>query len=144
MTRVIAIALAETDAQRAEAFDVMVQLRPHLTRESFVAQARRQTDAVGWKLVTARVDGRVVACSGFRIAEWLAWGKALYVDDLVTDANLRSGGHGGALFDWLVTHAREAGCDSLQLDSGVQRFDAHRFYLTKRMELRSHHFSLKL
>ena len=138
------ITLAETDSERAEAFHVMVQLRPHLSRESFVAQARRQTDAVGWQLLTARVEGRVVACSGFRIAEWLAWGKALYVDDLVTDASVRSTGHGAALFDWLVVRAREEGCESLQLDSGVQRFDAHRFYLTERMEIRSHHFSLKL
>jgi len=32
----------------------------------------------------------------------------------------------------------------LHLDSGVQRFSAHRFYLSKRMEISSHHFSLKL
>lgn len=138
------IALAETDAERARAFDVIVQLRPHLTRESFVAQARRQSDAQGWKLATVELEGRVVACAGFRIAEWLAWGKTLYVDDLVTDADLRSGGHGGALFDWLVVHAREAGCASLHLDSGVQRFGAHRFYLGKRMDITSHHFGLKL
>ncbi|MGZ5001726.1 MAG: GNAT family N-acetyltransferase, partial [Chthoniobacterales bacterium] len=30
------------------------------------------------------------------------------------------------------------------LDSGVQRFDAHRFYLMKRMKISSHHFSLEL
>lgn len=138
------IELAETDATRARAFEVMRQLRPHLSLDAFLAQARRQTEAHGWQLVTASVDGAVVACAGYRIAEWLAWGKALYVDDLVTDERVRSGGHGGALFDWLVAHAREAGCVSLQLDSGVQRYEAHRFYLNKRMEIRSHHFALKL
>lgn len=138
------IELAETDADRSRAFVVMSQLRPELTLDAFLAQARRQTDAHGWQLAIASVEGRVVACAGYRIAEWLAWGKALYVDDLVTDADVRSGGHGGALFDWLVVRAREAGCVSFHLDSGVQRFDAHRFYLRKRMEIRSHHFSMKL
>ncbi|MGZ5023946.1 MAG: GNAT family N-acetyltransferase, partial [Chthoniobacterales bacterium] len=32
----------------------------------------------------------------------------------------------------------------LTLDSGVQRFDAHRFYLMKRMKISSHHFVLDL
>jgi len=138
------IQLAETDADRARAFAVIAQLRPHLTLDTFLAQARRQTSAHAWKLLTAEVDGAVVACAGFRIAEWLAWGKALYVDDLVTDASARSGGHGGALLDWIVGYARENGCASVQLDSGVQRFGAHRFYLQKRMDITSHHFSLKL
>jgi hypothetical protein len=48
------------------------------------------------------------------------------------------------LFDWLVAQAREHGCARLELDSGVQRFRAHRFYLMKRMEISSHHFMLKL
>jgi len=138
------IQLAESDADRTRAFPVIVQLRPHLTLETFLAQARRQTDSHAWKLLTVEVDRMTVACAGFRVGEWLAWGKALYVDDLVTDANVRSGGHGGALLDWMVGYARENGCASVQLDSGVQRFGAHRFYLQKRMDITSHHFSLKL
>jgi GNAT superfamily N-acetyltransferase len=136
--------LAETDADRARAFPTIVQLPPHLSLDTFLAQARRQSDGCGWKLVTAEVDHRVVACAGFRISEWLAWGKALYVDDLVTGESERSGGHGGALMDWLVAHAREAGCTALHLDSGVQRFGAHRFYLARRMDITSHHFAMKI
>jgi hypothetical protein len=30
------------------------------------------------------------------------------------------------------------------LDSGVQRFGAHRFYLRRRMDITSHHFALDL
>ena len=51
---------------------------------------------------------------------------------------------GGMLFDWLVSHARENRCEVLSLDSGVQRFAAHRFYLAKRMDITCHHFALKL
>jgi hypothetical protein len=43
-----------------------------------------------------------------------------------------------------VAEARATGCAKLELDSGVQRFDAHRFYLRKRMIISSHHFSLEL
>lgn len=40
--------------------------------------------------------------------------------------------------------AREKDYDQFHLDSGVQRFGAHRFYLTKRMDISSHHFALRL
>jgi hypothetical protein len=48
------------------------------------------------------------------------------------------------LLDWMIERAREENCKSLELDSGVQRFDAHRFYLTNRMVISSHHFRLVL
>jgi len=82
--------------------------------------------------------------AGFRMSESLFAGRFCYVDDLVTDGSGRSLGYGGALFDWLVAEARAEGCGKLELDSGVQRFAAHRFYLTKRMIISSHHFSLEL
>jgi coproporphyrinogen III oxidase len=40
--------------------------------------------------------------------------------------------------------ARLAGGGELHLDSGVQRFDAHRFYLRHRMAIVGHHFALPL
>jgi hypothetical protein len=43
-----------------------------------------------------------------------------------------------------VEEARREGCRALHLDSGVQRFAAHRFYLGKRMEITSRHFGLAL
>jgi GNAT superfamily N-acetyltransferase len=72
----------------------------------------------------------------------LAWGRALYVDDLVTLESERSQGHGDALLDWLTEEARRRQCVVLHLDSGTHRHGAHRFYLRKRMHISSYHFSL--
>jgi GNAT superfamily N-acetyltransferase len=137
------IALATTDADLTACFPVMVQLRPHLTREEFFTRVRRQQES-GFQLAALRSAGEVVAVAGFRVLENLAWGRFLYVDDLVTSAARRSQGHGEALLDWLVARARTDGCAQLHLDSGVQRFGAHRFYLAQRMDITSHHFALKL
>jgi GNAT superfamily N-acetyltransferase len=68
----------------------------------------------------------------------------LYVDDLVSKSGDRSKGYGNQLFNWLVNYAQTENCQQLTLDSGVQRFAAHRFYLHQRMEITSHHFTLKL
>jgi GNAT superfamily N-acetyltransferase len=89
-------------------------------------------------------DGEVKAVGGFRIAEWLAGGKYLEIEDLATKDGERSKGYGGALFDWLVELARRENCDQIRLVSHVKRFGAHRFYLRQGMIIEAHYFSLRL
>lgn len=140
----VRIALAEGDADIARCYEVMRELRPHIeTEKAFVAQVLRQQKQ-GYLLAFLEVEKAIRAVAGYRLQEFLFQGRHLYVDDLVTRESDRSAGYGGMLFDWLVTQAWEHGCASLELDSGVQRFDAHRFYLLKRMKIASHHFSLTL
>jgi GNAT superfamily N-acetyltransferase len=135
------IRLAESDEEISSCFRVVEQLRPHLLQETFVDKIRRQ-QTQGYRLAFLTEDDRVLAVAGFRVVENLVGGRILYVDDLVTDSASRSFGRGRTLFGWLVEQARVEGCRFLELDSGVQRFDAHRFYLSKRMMISSHHFRL--
>lgn len=138
------IRLAKTRAQIARCHAVMRELRPHFQkRAQFVERVRRQ-QREGYLLAYLEADGEVRAVAGYRFLESLFSGRFLYVDDLVTREGDRSAGYGGELFDWLVEQAREQRCQNLELDSGVQRFDAHRFYLVKRMKISSYHFSLPL
>lgn len=137
------VKLAETDEEVARCFPVMVQLRPHLSREEFMGQVNRQRQS-GYQLAFLEADGAVRAVAGFRILEMLSRGRFMYVDDLVTDATARSLGYGGQLFDWLLAYAVDQGCQQIDLDSGVQRTGAHRFYFQKRMHIASFHFALSL
>lgn len=137
------IRLATTDDEVKRCFPVVQQLRTHLREQDFLATIRRQ-EAGGFRLAFLEDGGNVRAVAGFRVMDNLFSGRVLYVDDLVTDEAARSRGHGKALLAWLIEQARSADCTSLELDSGVQRFDAHRFYLTNRMVISSHHFRLVL
>ena len=138
------VALARTPAEIARCYEVMRELRTHFTdRKKFVEQVRRQQRG-GYLLAFVEGRGEVRAVAGYRFIEWLFSGRFLYVDDLVTRANDRSLGYGARLMDWLIARAREAKCTSVDLDSGVQRFDAHRFYFMRRMTIRSYHFSLPI
>lgn len=122
-------------------YPVMRQLRPHLSEAEFAANVAKQR-LQGYQLLAASTDDNPVAVAGFRVLDNLAWGRFLYVDDLVTDEAHRSEGLGGLLLDWLTDYCRRNGITQLHLDSGVQRFGAHRFYLLKRMDITSHHFGL--
>jgi GNAT superfamily N-acetyltransferase len=137
------VAIAETPEQIRRCFPVMRELRSHFDDpEKFVERVMRQ-QRDGYLLAYLEAGNEVRAVAGYRFLESLFSGKFLYVDDLVTRAADRSRGFGGRLFDWLVDEARQHSCDHLELDSGVQRFDAHRFYLVKRMNISSYHFRIK-
>jgi GNAT superfamily N-acetyltransferase len=123
----------------------MKELRTDLKDdEDFFQRVKRQQDLYSYKLLYLEDKGSIKSAAGTRISECLAWGKFLYVDDLVTLSSERSKGFGELLFEHLVRYALENSCDQLHLDSGVQRFDAHRFYLKKGMDITSHHFAMKL
>jgi GNAT superfamily N-acetyltransferase len=137
------INIATSDDEISACYAVMTELRPHLALDEFVAQVKRQANASNFSLVYLSNDG-IKAVAGIRIAEWLAGGKYLEIEDLVSRSADRSKGYGGELFDWIVDYAKEQGCREVRLVSHVKRFDAHRFYFKKRMALEAHYFSMSI
>ena len=137
------IKIAATDKEIEDCYAVMAELRPHILAEEFLPKIKKMAAETGFGLIYLK-DGEVKAVGGFRIAEWLAGGKYLEIEDLATKDGERSKGYGGALFDWLVEHAKRENCDQLRLVSHVKRFGAHRFYLRKGMIIEAHYFSMSL
>lgn len=137
------IKIAETDSEIQNCFNVMLQLRPHLSSENFLKVIRDQMKE-GYLLAFLTADGEVKSVAGFRLLTSLSAGYHLYVDDFVSSSKDRSKGFGSELFDWLVQYGRSNKCKKLRLDSGVQRYGAHRFYLRKGMDITCHHFDLAL
>src|SRR4051794_615128 len=131
------------------AAEAMLELRPHLgTALAFVRRVDDVQRPEGYRLVASFDDDATdaddaAAVAGFRVLHLLAWGHAMYVDDLSTRGASRGRGHAGALLDWLVDEAGRLGCEQLHLDSGVlpERADAHRLYYNKRLQVRSLHFA---
>lgn len=137
------ISVAQTNADISRCFPVMQQLRPHLVEADFIVTVHRMRSE-GFHLACLEEDGVVRAVAGYRYNEKLFSGRNLYVDDLVTDASHRSRGHGARLLAWLSAEARAHDCVQLELDSGVQRLDAHRFYFRERMYVSAFHFVISL
>lgn len=133
-----------TPAELAMCYPAIEELRPHLSEAEFLQQALRQMTQHGYQLVALFDAEAVVAVAGYRIAEYLAWGRTFYVDDLITRESARSQGHGGRLLDWLLQEARQLDCAQFHLDSGVHRHAAHRLYMSRHLQISSHHFSLPL
>lgn len=137
------IQLATTDAEIAACFPVMQELRPHLEEADFLERVRKLEKA-GYRLGYVQQSEGVVAVAGFWIRENLAWGRFMYVDDLVTMASQRSHGIGSRFLVWLRDYAINEGCQQLHLDSGTQRKDAHRFYERQGVAMFGYHFATDL
>jgi GNAT superfamily N-acetyltransferase len=122
---------------------VLRQLRTHLDAGSLAA-VYAEGHPQGLRFLVAYDGDRCVGVAGWRILALTFAIRKLYVDDLVTASDGRSKGVGHALLAELEARARAAGCTVLDLDSGVQRHDAHRFYFRERMHISSHHFTKAL
>jgi len=133
------------DARLAtDVLPVLEQLRPHLTAESFAA-VYAEGHPQGLRFTAAYDEqDRCVAVAGWRLLATTVALRKLYVDDLVTTAAHRGQGVGAALLRELERRARGAGCRVLDLDSGADREDAHRFYFREQMVIRGFHFLRRL
>ncbi len=110
--------------------------------QDWVMQAGAQQ---GYRLAASFDDAaQAQAVCGFRVVNMLYSGRQLYIDDLSTVPAARGRGHARALLEWAEAEARRLGCESLHLDSGVQRFPAHRLYLKSGMDITAHHFAKSL
>jgi len=123
----------------SDVLPVLRELRPHLTAESF-ATVYEQGHPQGLRFTAAYDDGRCVGVAGWRLVVTTVCVLKLYIDDLVTTEAARSQGVGRALLASLTQRAREAGCRVIDLDSGVHRSDAHRFYMREGLTISSFHF----
>lgn len=135
--------IARTDEEINSCFPAFKELRPELELESFLPQVRRQENQ-SYKILALRQSGQVKSVAGFRICEFLAWGKILYIDDLSTLPIARGNGFAGELLKRLIENAKMSGCKAVHLDSGYARHNAHRLYLQKGFQLNCHHFALEI
>jgi GNAT superfamily N-acetyltransferase len=127
-----------------DALPVLVQLRPQLTRELLDA-VYAEGHPQGLRFTAAYDEqGGCVAVAGWRLMATTVAIRKLYVDDLVTTAERRSEGIGGALLAELGRRAREASCRAIDLDSAVTRAEAHRFYIREHMPITGFHFGREL
>lgn len=126
-----------------QVYPLLRVLRPGLTRDAFdelVTEGGNQglTPVAAWD-----DDGRCVGAAMYRVLV-TSRGRLLFVDDLVTDPDARSSGVGATLLAELEQRGQAAGCDRVELDSGMSNQAAHRFYYRHRLGAIALHFAKPL
>ena len=136
---------ADTDTDIMHCFHVMKVLRPHLKEHDFLPLIK-DMQLKGYCLIYIDDEKEAVAACGYRYTQHLAWGRPVYIDDLITLPSARKKGYAKKLLDAVKQEAASRGCTQLHLDSGTfpERYDAHRFYLRYGFNITSFHFAMQI
>ena len=135
---------AEMDRDILKCWKALHELRPQLLETSFLSLIREMI-LEGYQLAFIEgEDGIAHSVIGFRYLQFTFNGKHFYIDDLSTLPTARGKGYGTLLIDYVCDLAKQKGYGFVTLDSGHQRFDAHKLYLNKGFTISSHHFSKKI
>lgn len=125
-------------------FEVFRELRPHLKdQNSFLVQVQNQQKE-GYAITAVFEEDQVAACVGYRVMTTLAWGKILYIDDLIVRDPYRRKGYRGQLLDYAIHQAKTFECDQVHLDTGFTGHAAHKAYFSKGFHFNCHHLALDL
>jgi GNAT superfamily N-acetyltransferase len=79
-------------------------------------------------LVVEDGDDLVGLCTAYLELNSVRFGRRCWVEDLAVDPRRRSQGLGGRLLDAAADWARGRGATHIELDTGLARIDAQRFY----------------
>ncbi|MFJ8659371.1 GNAT family N-acetyltransferase [Streptomyces sp. NPDC093795] len=141
MTWEIHTARNEEDVRRC--WPVFRELRPHITSEDEFVERWKVQQSEAYRIAFLEQDGEVRAAAGFRIVHSMAWGRAVYLDDLGALTEHQGAGLGSAVLRFVQDEARRLDCGAVHLDTGYHRRRAHRTYLRNGFELSLHHLEWK-
>jgi GNAT superfamily N-acetyltransferase len=79
-------------------------------------------------LVAQDGETLIAFCTAYLELDSVRFGQRCWVEDFAVDPKRRSQGVGARLLNAAKDWARRAGATHLELDSGLARADAHRFY----------------
>ena len=120
MNEAVKVDIAElAEAELEKSYEVMRELRTHLTREAYLERLREMS-SYGYRLLAPQ--------AGVAFDLNLYWGRHLFVYDLITAEVHRSRGYGQRLLNYIHELAEEENCERDALSSGFAREGAHRFY----------------
>ena len=137
------VKFANSEQEIISCYPVMKTLRENISESDFVNAVQR-ISKYGYRLAYLVSEDKVCSVAGFRISESLAWGKYIYVDDLVSLPEYRSKGCGSKLISFLNEYAKNEGCSQLHLDTAVTRHATQKFYFNQGMIIGGYHFARAL
>lgn len=125
-------------------YPVIKELRPHLSFDEYLSIYEQSHASDGYEIVAIEENEKILAVMGYRFLSDFVRGKHVYVDDLVSTENARSRGLGAELLTFAEAVAKETGCKSLRLCTGIENERAIKFYDRNAWTKRAFAFTKKM
>jgi GNAT superfamily N-acetyltransferase len=114
------------------------------TERARQAIAKAIADEAAAVLVAERRGQLLGFCTAYLELNSVRFGQRCWIEDLAVSPEHRSQGIGGALLDAAGDWARERDATHLELDTGLDRTDAQRFYDRRRPASKGYSYSWRL
>lgn len=112
-------------------------LTPSATGEPIhESRLRAIIDSDSHDQLVAEVEGRIMGAATLSVVRGLLGTKA-YLEDFVTDAEIRGQGAGDAMWQKMIEWCKGRNLDGMAFTSSYSREEAHRFYLSHGAEIRT-------
>ncbi|RIW35074.1 GNAT family N-acetyltransferase [Bacillus salacetis] len=118
---------AVTQQDWAKVYQLLIELRTDLSREGYKSLLK-DMKSEGYRVFCLYDEEELVSLAGVIIRTNFYSKRHVFVYDLVTASSVRSKGYGRKLLQFVEEWGKGEGCETIGLDSGLQRKDAHRFY----------------
>ncbi len=142
MKKRIFVVKSKADLERC--YPVMKELRTHLSFEDYISIYDESHKTNGYEIVAIEDHSQIVAVMGYRFLSDYVRGKHVYVDDLVSRENVRSQGLGAELLKYAEKVAKESGCKTLRLCTGIENERGVKFYDRNGWTKRAYAYTKKL
>lgn len=113
-------------------------------KNTFIANFTSLCNSSGYKVIGKYVDNKLVAILGYRLLYKFAFGKYIYIDDLVTLPEYRSKGYGHQLIEWIKGESKRTDCNQIHLDINVSNYLGLKFYLNNGFQAKAYHLACKV
>ncbi len=90
------------------------------------------------------LDGELVGIFGLWFMTRHYAGRSCEPDHVYIDEKHRNKGIGKKLFEFIYEYAGRRGCETIELNSYVNNYRSHKFYLNEGFEIKGYHFLKKL
>ena len=124
-------------------FPVLSHMYPDLTLDEYKTIIPKRLNE-GYRMVAVFDGEKCVCAAGFWIGVRFYCGKFMQLDNMVSLPNARSKGAGKLLVDWIKSLAKTEGCNKIILDTYVENFEAHKFFLREGFIIRGYHLNYNL
>lgn len=136
---------AQTIKDLENFYPLLIELRPHLTFESFLDTYNHAHKNDQYELVGFYEEDHLIGLIGYRVLYDFVRGRHLYIDDLITSETIRSKGLGKRVLEFAEEKARELNCTGgLRLCAALENTRGIKFYENNGWKARTYAFTKKL
>lgn len=123
---------------------LIMELSEYQTEESLLKSRMHEMFEQNYECFAIYLGEEVIGTFGLWFMTRHYAGKSCEVDHVFLKPSYQNRGFGKEIFEYIFKYAKEKGCEMQELNSYVQNFKSHKFYMNLDYVIKGYHFLKKL